>query len=553
MKHTFFWTAALLATSIVFGLARDGESDMQPRAWYVAVQGRAAGEGTLASPWDLTTALAGGPDGSTVLAGDTIWLRGGTYRGAFKCQLVGADGAPIIVRNYQGERVILDHAGEKGEALNLAPESRFVWIWGLEFVDSDRVRVTNQTGPFPETLHRGQGFKPADIQGADNKLINCIAHDGRNGIGMWKNNERWGKANNAEIYGCLSFNNGWHAPDNGWGHGVYVQNMHSAADPSRMQIRETIIWNNFAYGVHAYSEDAGTVDNLLIEGVISFNNGAPTAAFRKESIRYANLLAASTRGVNGVTMRQCYLYHPPSVGSAFDNLNIRAGYPNRDNGQFVLEDSFLGGPGLSIWLAGWRSARVSGNTLMAHGSQAKLTHVDTNSGQVPTSYVWNGNTYYDATPEMRNGGRYTFGCDGLKDQNPGGGATNDLRFAAWRTGTGFDAGSDYFVNGALPNRVILRPNAYEKGRAHIVAYNWEKRGAITVDLSKSGLAHGQAFEIRNVQNYFGAPLVTGSYDSGRPGVSLPMTETSVTPPIGFERYPIASTLPEFGAFVLLPR
>jgi hypothetical protein len=32
-----------------------------------------------------------------------------------------------------------------------------------------------------------------------------------------------------------------------------------------------------------------------------------------------------------------------------------------------------------------------------------------------------------------------------------------------------------------------------------------------------------------------------------------MTDATVTAPIGFERYPIASTLPEFGAFVLLPQ
>jgi hypothetical protein len=74
-----------------------------------------------------------------------------------------------------------------------------------------------------------------------------------------------------------------------------------------------------------------------------------------------------------------------------------------------------------------------------------------------------------------------------------------------------------------------------------------------VDLSASGLANGQAFEIRNVQNYFGVPVLTGIYNSRSPVVSLRMTDTAVTPPVGFDAYPIPSTLPEFGAFVLLPR
>src|SRR5262249_33513384 len=78
--------------------------------WYAAPDGRPTGQGTLQAPWDLTTALAGGPTKTEVKPGDTIWLRGGTYTGRFNSTLTGTAGAPITVRQYPGERAILDKA-----------------------------------------------------------------------------------------------------------------------------------------------------------------------------------------------------------------------------------------------------------------------------------------------------------------------------------------------------------------------------------------------------------------------------------------------------------
>ena len=65
----------------------------------------AAGTGTFANPWNLGTALA---HPAAVHPGDTIWLRGGTYRGTFASYLTGTSGAPIKVRQYPSERATLD-------------------------------------------------------------------------------------------------------------------------------------------------------------------------------------------------------------------------------------------------------------------------------------------------------------------------------------------------------------------------------------------------------------------------------------------------------------
>src|SRR5580700_3097842 len=80
---------------------------------FAAPNGSPAGDGSISNPWDLDTAL-GSPSGSqpaTLLPGDTLWLRGGTYVPAtsngYLSHVNGTAAAPIIVRNYNGEHVTL--------------------------------------------------------------------------------------------------------------------------------------------------------------------------------------------------------------------------------------------------------------------------------------------------------------------------------------------------------------------------------------------------------------------------------------------------------------
>ncbi len=94
--------------------------------------------------------------------------------------------------------------------------------------------------------------------------------------------------------------------------------------------------------------------------------------------------------------------------------------------------------------------------------------------------------------------------------------------------------------------VFLRPNQYEPGRANVTIFNWDGKDAVDVDLS-SVLDEGDRFEIRNVQDFFGEPVVTGTYAGGP--VSVPMTGLTVAPPVGWPAPP--PTGPEFNAFVLI--
>src|SRR5215467_3365855 len=77
----------------------------QAKDYYVAPGGSPQGNGLPSSPWDLATGLE---QSGLLKPGDTLWIRGGTYTGAYTCTLLGSPSAPIIVRNYQNERAIID-------------------------------------------------------------------------------------------------------------------------------------------------------------------------------------------------------------------------------------------------------------------------------------------------------------------------------------------------------------------------------------------------------------------------------------------------------------
>jgi hypothetical protein len=94
--------------------------------------------------------------------------------------------------------------------------------------------------------------------------------------------------------------------------------------------------------------------------------------------------------------------------------------------------------------------------------------------------------------------------------------------------------------------VFIRPNAYEAGRANITIYNWDLVPTVSVDLSAI-LPVGSIYEIRNAQDFFAPPVLSGTYD-GNP-VSIPMTGLSVATPVGWTAPP--PTGPEFNAFVLI--
>jgi hypothetical protein len=97
--------------------------------------------------------------------------------------------------------------------------------------------------------------------------------------------------------------------------------------------------------------------------------------------------------------------------------------------------------------------------------------------------------------------------------------------------------------------VFVRPSRYERGRAHVIVYNWDRLADLDLDLSAADVSPESTFELRDVQNFFGAPVASGIFGNGRVRVGL--RDLHVEPPVGTVPPPgAAHTAPEFAVFVL---
>jgi hypothetical protein len=215
--------------------------------FYAAPAGSPSGQGTKANPWDLQTALS---HPGVVRPGDTIWVGGGMYRGNYTSNLTGNSAAPIIVRQYPGERATIDGGSSRVAALTV--NGSWAWYWGFEIMFSDPLRMIPTSGSWPGELMRSDGV----VTSAPNtKFINLVVHDASQGISFWTG------AVNSELYGNILYHNGWEAPDRGHGHSVYTQN-----DTGTKRIVDNIMFSGYSFGIHAYGSSNARLNNFYVEG-----------------------------------------------------------------------------------------------------------------------------------------------------------------------------------------------------------------------------------------------------------------------------------------------
>jgi predicted small lipoprotein YifL len=419
-----------------------------PRTIYVSPQGASSNDGSQGSPLDLATALSG----QNVPPGSTIWLRGGTYRGAFSSRLIGRDDARIVVRGAPGERAVLD-CTTRGPVLG---------VFGTYTTFQD-FEIACST---PSRTDSGQANDPTGIAANESShvaFINLIVHDlPGQGFGLWT------ESIEAEVYGTIVYYNG----TNHFDHGIYTQNA-----TGTKRIEDNIIFAQASHGIHAFGSEAAALDHFYIAGNVLFNNGLLAGEPER------NILVGGLRVARDLTLVDNFTYYPPASSRGANNLGYSAGCAD---------------------------ARVSGNYFVG---PTALSLVNCLPAEL-----------------MRN-----VLIGGLDPPDLLAGSPNNQHSASLPRGT----------------RVTVRPNRYQPGRAHVIVYNWDLTPQVSVDLAPAGLASGQRFEIRDVQDLFGAPLVSATY-TGSP-VTLPMTGLRAAAPVWNQAVTPRHTAPEFAVFIVLPR
>jgi hypothetical protein len=506
--NSFIVTIVLLVLCCFTASARD---------FYASPSGKPGATGSLNNPWDLQTALS---QTQRVRPGDTVLLRGGTYNGAatngFNCTLAGNSAAPIVVRNYPGERAIIDRGGTdptQQAALDLlAP---YVTLWGLEIMNSypDRNRISPYTG----TVHGWRGPGIYVSPGAtDCKIINCIIHDNNSGI--------YDKEDRTEIYGNLIYYNG----NNAFAHGIYIGNDHDTK-----YVVDNLIFDNAGLGIQSYSaNNKSQQKGIYIEGNACFNNGAITLDDQNST----NILVGAETGVAAerVTVISNYIYDPQGTAPN-KSKGLRLGQVDQNNKDAVIRDNYIACK-VPLTVQWWNHIEMRRNTIYTPMTSVSLKMP---AGVTTTTYDWDKNTYING----RNG-EPVFSVD----------STSGLTLSSWRQRTMLDQNSHIIRDSALRPKgvqVFVRPNKYELGRGQIIVFNWDLAGSVTVDLINVCLDLGDAYEVRDAQNYFGAPIARGIYDGKT--IKLPMRLSQVANPIGsVERLPV-HTAPEFAAFIVQKR
>jgi len=490
--------AALLVVLVAHGTGRP--------EFYVSPKGKPNGNGSMANPWDLATAL-GQP--AAIRPGATIWLRAGTYgTGAtmFISKLVGTADAPIVVRAYPGERATIDGGLQIGccDKDPHADRGSYTWFQDIEIASSIPIRTgTSEAGDLAKSVL----LNAVDCWAPGTKLIDLVIHDDRQGIGIWQ------EARDSEVYGNLIYYNGFQAPDRGHGHGIYLQH-----DEGTLLIGDNIVFDQFGAGIHGYGTSNGHVRNVTVDGNIVFNNGGISQKGQHDD----NILFASGSGLENIVVQNNFTYHTPDgdigysrVGWQFDSANKTV---------MVRNNYWIGGD-LAIMLNRWTAANFTGNTV--YSKSKLLALVDALPSQNPRKYVWDRNTYYGS-------GRFMF-------------AGKDVDWSGWRERSTLDSASKFYAGAPHGTWSFVRPNKYEQGRGNIAIYNWDHKDKVAVDVS-GFMPAGATYEVRDAENFYGDPVAAGKFD-GKP-ISIPMSGLLPAQPNGQVPTPPVHTGPEFGAFVI---
>jgi hypothetical protein len=496
----------LLLISLFFALP----SAMFAQQFYVSPAGTSSGNGSQASPWDLQTALN---QPSTVTPGSTIYLLGGTYKGNYTSLLTGTAAKPIIVKNQQGQRVIVDgNLGASQNSSALLIKGAYTWFQGFEIMNSSPNRILSTTGSDP-LGSRGDGLT---VYGVGIKIINMIIHDNANGIGAWS------VAADNEYYGNLIYNNGWIATDRNHGHGIYTQN-----NTGTKSFGNNIILNNLSYGVQAYGSATAPLNNFNFDGNALFND---------------RWLLGGSAPANNITVNNNFTYAD----------TIEFGYAPVANSGLTLTNNIFSS---TVEIRYWTNVNVTNNTIYDGPRYSASVFLLFNAIPNYSTFQFNNNTYYWSNPApagVAKEPQVAWSNATAADTDPN--KSGAYLLSQWKQ-MGKDAQStiQYFPQQSSTQmalsgiRTFLRKNKFDSTRSNLMVYNYSK--ATTIQANVDGfLFPGDSYELHNASDYFG-DVIKGTYAGGT--LSVPMTGHTMVNPIGLQNPMASNTFPEFGTFILI--
>jgi len=230
-----------------------------------------------------------------LLPGSKLLLHGGTYKGDFVSNL-----SNVTIQPYGNEKPVIDGS--------FTINGSGVIVKDLEIYYSGWTsRITEQSGSSPTDIP----YKPFMCNAPNSKIINCVIHD--LSISSFA-------GEGSEISGCVIYNIGWKGSDRGHGHGLYPQN-----ETSTKIIKDNILFNNFGFGLHAYSGSlTGFISNMQVVGNTIFCSGSLSDAM------YPNILFGGASVADAIALNENMTYsgvgNTISYGNGSSNVALTDNY-----------------------------------------------------------------------------------------------------------------------------------------------------------------------------------------------------------------------------------
>lgn len=476
--------------------------------WFVSTNG--TGNGTLANPWPLQTALTN----SVIQPGDTVWLRGGTYfptatfpssgstRLCWWQTVAGSSGNPVTYRSYTNEWAAIDRIWGN--------VTSYVLFRDLEFYDSLKgYNLTNNMYPHGPWLH----FSVSP--GNETTWINCVIHDIDNG---WSSSAGWWSS--GQVRGCIFWYVGWSV----WEHVCYPA---------------PAVFSGNISGWNSQNVINNTVANLVCSGNIMFGGGELESQNSSTDIQIS-------AGYNNVISGNCS-YRRLTDGTPGLAL---AGEADGSTVMTITGNLFAAPSPVALVGGSGGTINLVGNTVYASSTNFAGAVLQFTMGG--TAWVCDSNSYF-CTPGTVNSPNASVRF--LDSQ------TYDT-LAQWQAATGLDSHSTASSSSVPADSVTVIPNQDQPKRCNIAICNWSRQNSVTVNLS-SILSAGDSYSLYSVQNYNGgavsgpSPIQTGTFNGT--SIVVPMTGLTVAPvlygtntsPDGSQIVQPPPTSPEFGAFVVI--
>lgn len=442
--------------------------DGHANQFYIATQGRPTGNGSLLDPWDMQTAFN---HPAVVMPGDTLWVRGGTYFGS------PLNGTPDEVAGFVSR---LRGSPNRPIIVRAYPGERVI-------IDGGNRPHPVRIPPAPDSYTLGILGDHCWFWGLE--ITNSNAHarsDSASGF-RWRVNSIVSIGTEIKLINLIVHDTGSGLGPfsgcvgcevygciiyyNGWSHlGVrgHGEGMYGQNQAPTKYIRDNIVFKQFDSGIILYGTANSSIEDIHLEGNIIFDNGVVNDDPNGWGMLLGKNSMASGPGRN-LVIRENYFYN------RFDYLrsnNIDMGYQSG-----LDEVVFVNNYSVGRWSVRNNipvtNLHATGNTLIGEIYPVSAAQISADS-----------NTILSTSQLPRK------------------------------------------------NALFYRPNVYEPGRMHIVVYNWEGLDHIEATIEQAGLSDGDAFEIVDVQNIFGAPTAKGVYASGQKTIRLPLKLTDVSTVIG---------------------